>query len=1054
MSVEAGGQQSYVSTFKVRLRAPRAAKVPGSADAAPSDSGPPLAEPPVFAEPLQDCCVDEGDDITLRGVLSGSRPVNVTWLHNGEAARFGIPTQNGDGVSFVVRNCLPEDAGAYTCLAENAAGKTSGCAAVFVRDFETIHGVQTLKATKSTMGIGKPRHAPQEPENPPASSSPTSGLLQSPVSSLREVVPKKRANSATGPVLRFEKPPQHVEVKAGHPARVTCRFTCSPPVVSCWIRNKEQMVDGPEVWTENLDDSSTLVLTAAGVQHTGSYTVVVKDRKSSAQHTLTLSVIDRPQPPASCPLVSLLSPGSLVLSWSGPSYDGGSAVLGYVVEVNRGRDWTALTSGCKSTSYRVCAGLQPGDQYRFRVRAYNTVGVSEPGPPSPVVTLDDKKVVPKKRANSATGPVLRFEKPPQHVEVKAGHPARVTCRFTCSPPVVSCWIRNKEQMVDGPEVWTENLDDSSTLVLTAAGVQHTGSYTVVVKDRKSSAQHTLTLSVIDRPQPPASCPLVSLLSPGSLVLSWSGPSYDGGSAVLGYVVEVNRGRDWTALTSGCKSTSYRVCAGLQPGDEYRFRVRAYNTVGVSEPGPPSPVVTLDDKKSDCAPPEEEFCRDSLVTMERAHKVTDHYHVLEKLGMGKFGLVFKLRHKESGRVCAGKFYKGRRAKEREAAGKEIELMNKLHHPKLVRCLAAYDHKPEIVMVMEFIAGGELFERIVDDSFEHTEPASVRYMLQILQGVSFMHQQSIVHLDLKPENIVCVDTTGTAIKIIDFGLASQLDNRTPLKVMQGTPEFVAPEVINYEPVCLATDMWSIGVICYILLSGESPFQGSSDADTLALVTAAQWEFEEESFEEITEQAKHFISSLLEKDPRRRMSCDEALAHPWMAAFDSGDPASTKSLPKDKMKKFLARQKWKKAGKAMLALKRMALLSKGDSSSSLTSPTEDSPLSPETEHALIALERKMQGPPNFTETLQDQAVSVGSSAHLSCHVTGYPDPDVVWLCGGEPVEESPSARIEYEEDGRCTLILAEVGPGDSNIYACRAANEHGETICSASLVVQNPH
>ncbi|XP_061761324.1 myosin light chain kinase, smooth muscle isoform X2 [Nerophis ophidion] len=849
MSVEAGGQQSYVSTFKVRLRAPRAAKVPGSADAAPSDSGPLLAEPPVFAEPLQDCCVDEGDDITLRGVLSGSRPVNVTWLHNGEAARFGIPTQNGDGVGYVVRNCLPEDAGAYTCLAENAAGKTSGCAAVFVRDFETIHGVQTLKATKSTMGIGKPRHAPQEPENPPASSSPTSGLLQSPVSSLREVVPKKRANSATGPVLRFEKPPQHVEVKAGHPARVTCRFTCSPPVVSCWIRNKEQMVDGPEVWTENLDDSSTLVLTAAGVQHTGSYTVVVKDRKSSAQHTLTLSVIDRPQPPASCPLVSLLSPGSLVLSWSGPSYDGGSAVLGYVVEVNRGRDWTALTSGCKSTSYRVCAGLQPGD-------------------------------------------------------------------------------------------------------------------------------------------------------------------------------------------------------------EYRFRVRAYNTVGVSEPGPPSPVVTLDDKKSDCAPPEEEFCRDSLVTMERAHKVTDHYHVLEKLGMGKFGLVFKLRHKESGRVCAGKFYKGRRAKEREAAGKEIELMNKLHHPKLVRCLAAYDHKPEIVMVMEFIAGGELFERIVDDSFEHTEPASVRYMLQILQGVSFMHQQSIVHLDLKPENIVCVDTTGTAIKIIDFGLASQLDNRTPLKVMQGTPEFVAPEVINYEPVCLATDMWSIGVICYILLSGESPFQGSSDADTLALVTAAQWEFEEESFEEITEQAKHFISSLLEKDPRRRMSCDEALAHPWMAAFDSGDPASTKSLPKDKMKKFLARQKWKKAGKAMLALKRMALLSKGDSSSSLTSPTEDSPLSPETEHALIALERKMQGPPNFTETLQDQAVSVGSSAHLSCHVTGYPDPDVVWLCGGEPVEESPSARIEYEEDGRCTLILAEVGPGDSNIYACRAANEHGETICSASLVVQNPH
>ncbi|XP_054616321.1 myosin light chain kinase, smooth muscle isoform X2 [Dunckerocampus dactyliophorus] len=807
------------------------------------------ADPPVFVQPVQDCCVDEGDDITLRGVISGSRPVKVTWLHNGEAARFGIPTLNGGEVSFAVQECLPEDAGAYTCLAENAAGKTSCCAAVFVRDFETIHGVQT---TKSMMGNGKPLHTPGEKlENPRGSTctSPTITHLQSPVSSPREVVPKKRANSATGPVLRFEKPPQHVEVKAGHPARVTCRFTCSPPVVSCWIQNKEQIAAGPEVWTENSDDSSTLVLAEAGVQHTGRYTVVVKDRKSSAQHTLTLSVIDRPQPPASCPLVSLLSSRSLVLSWSGPSYDGGSAVLGYVVEVKKGRDWTELTAQCKNTSYRVCAGLQPGEE----------------------------------------------------------------------------------------------------------------------------------------------------------------------------------------------------CC---------FRVRAYNTVGVSEPGPPSPVVTMDDKGSDSAPQEEEEAPQALeVIIDRAHKVTDHYDVQEKLGMGKFGLVFKLRHQESGRVCAGKFYKGRRTKEREAARKEIELMNKLHHPKLVRCLAAYDHKPEMVMVMEFIAGGELFERIVDDSFEHTEPASVRYMQQILQGVSFMHRQSIVHLDLKPENIVCVDTTGTAIKIIDFGLATQLDNRSPLKVMQGTPEFVAPEVINYEPVCLATDMWSIGVICYILLSGESPFQGSSDADTLALVTAAQWEFDEESFEEITDEAKHFISSLLEKDPRRRMACEEALAHPWMAAFDSEDPACTRSLPKEKMKRFLARQKWKKAGKAMLALKRMTLLSKGDGSASPTSPAEDSPLTPETEDALISLERKMQGPPDFTKTLQDQTVSVGSSAHLSCHLTGYPDPDVVWLCGGEPVEESPAVRIEYEEDGRCTLILAKVGPHDANFYTCKATNQHGETFCSASLVVRNP-
>ncbi|XP_036945093.1 myosin light chain kinase, smooth muscle isoform X2 [Acanthopagrus latus] len=863
-------KQRYVSTFRMHIKSPRASPAPengpGTVDATRTDTGSlnisscKRLDPPVFVEPLEDCCVDEGADIKLRGVITGSQPIKVSWLHNGEVARFGKPSFNGREVSFVVTESLPEDAGAYTCLAVNSAGKTSCCAAVFVRDFETIYSLQNRVAsipTSASKSLTENGRSPQPPREElqrfsgSTCTSPTGSDKLSPVSAPREVIPKKRANSVTGPVLRFEKPPRHVKVEVGQTARVTCSFAGSPPVVSCWIRNKEQIVDGPELWAENTDLSTTLVIAEAKPQHTGRYTVVVRDRKNSAQHTLTLSVIERPQPPSSCPVISPISATSLVLSWSGPCYDGGSAVLGYVVEVkNQGRvesgDWSELTAQCKSTSYKVSSGLLPQQEYCFRVRAYNEVGASEPGPVSPVFRMEQKDL-------------------------------------------------NKPQEEEAPQAFTS------------------------------------------------------------------------------------------------------------------------------------------------------------VTIDSSHKVTDHFHLQEKLGMGKFGLVFKLTHKETGRVCAGKFYKGRRAKEREAARKEIELMNYLHHPKLVQCLAAYDHKPEMVMVMEFIAGGELFERIVDDNFEHTEPASVRYMQQILEGIAYMHQQNIIHLDLKPENIVCVDTTGTSIKIIDFGLASRLDGNTPLKVMHGTPEFVAPEVISFEPVCLATDMWSIGVICYILLSGESPFQGNSDAETLALVTAAQWEFDEESFDEITEEAKNFISSLLSKDTRRRMSCEEALAHPWMAAFDSGDLTNTKNLSKEKMKRFLARQKWKKAGKALLALKRMALLSKSDSTTSPTSPGEDSPLSPEAEHALQSLERKMQGPPQFTQSLEDQTVTQGSSARLSCHLTGYPDPEVVWLCGEEPVEESPSVQIEYEEDGRCTLVLAKAGPGDTNIYTCRATNDHGETSCSAKLTVQ---
>ncbi|XP_060883383.1 myosin light chain kinase, smooth muscle isoform X2 [Labrus mixtus] len=898
-----GSKQRYVSTFRMHIKPPCASSASGKESRSndtrtlekSSDTGchklpsSQCLDPPVFIEPLQDCCADEGSDVTLRGVITGSQPIKVSWLHNGEVARFGGSSFDGREMSFVVTECLPEDAGAYTCLAENNAGKTSCCAAVFVKDFETIYGAQNCVSKNPTSASESKTQNGRSPRSP-----------------------------------------------KDEPRNLKASF-CTSPKGS----DKPCHVSSSKVPSEH---------------HVGKWTAHIKE-----------------EPHLYAPLL-------------------------------------------KPTSVRA-------------------------------------EVIPKKRANSGTGTPLHFENPPQQVNVEVGKPLRVSCLFRSSAPVVSCWIRNKEQIVDGPELWAENTDQCSTLVIAKAKPQHTGRYTVVVKDRNSSAQHTLTLSVIERPQPPASCPVISLISVTSLVLSWSGPCYDGGSVVLGYVVEVkNKGGaepgEWRELTAQCKSTSYRVSSGLQPQQEYCFRVRAYNTVGISEPGPVSPVVRMEqkDKPQEEEPPQAYSC----VTIDSSNKVTDHYNLLEKLGMGKFGLVFKLTHKETGRVFAGKFYKGRRAKEREAARKEIELMNYLHHPKLVQCIAAYDHRPEMVMVMEFIAGGELFERIVDDSFEHTEPASAHYMQQILEGIAYMHQQNIVHLDLKPENIVCVDTTGTSIKIIDFGLASRLDGKTPLKVMHGTPEFVAPEVISFEPVDQATDMWSIGVICYILLSGESPFQGNSDAETLALVTAAQWEFDEDSFDEITDEAKDFISSLLNKDTRRRMSCEEGLAHPWMAAFDSGDHTTTKNLSKEKMKRFLARQKWKKAGKALLALKRMALLSKSDSSGSPTSPGEDSPLSPEAEHALQSLERQMQGPPNFTQSPKDQAVAQGSCARLSCHLTGYPDPEVVWLCGEEPLEESSTVQIDYMEDGQCTLILAKVGLEDASVYTCRATNDHGEASCSAKLTV----
>ncbi|KAM3592455.1 uncharacterized protein V6R79_019245 [Siganus canaliculatus] len=666
----------------------------------------------------------------------------------------------------------------------------------------------------------------------------------------------------------------------------------------------------------------------------------------------------------------------------------------------------------------------------------------------------ETKVGPKvgtKVCTSKASPV-EFLHPPEQVEVRVGEQARLHCDFrSSSTPVACCWIYNRDKVVkDGTRISVRSSETQSSVVVSQACPADTGSYTLVVRNRAGSAQHTVALSVIDQPDPPASQPVVSQLSSQSLVLSWTGPSYDGGTAVLGYIVEVRQQREdkpgsWTEITSRCKNTSYHVCSGLEPLGQYRFRVRAYNSAGVSKPSQESECVKMMTTKKKKEEPESYV----TVTIDTKHKVADHYNVHEKLGVGKFGQVFRLSHKETGQECAGKFYRARTSKEREAARQEIELMNYLHHPKLVQCLAAYDTRPEMVMVMEYIAGGELFERIVDDNFEHTEPASARYMQQILEGMQYVHKQNIVHLDLKPENIVCVDTTGTRIKIIDFGLASKLEENKPLMVMHGTPEFVAPEVINYEPVGLETDMWSIGVICFILLSGESPFQGNNDTETLALVTAARYEFDEESFEDISDQAKDFIRALLKKDRRCRLSCTEALAHPWMASFTPLIRRQTKSLNKGKMRRFLARRKWKKTGKAVLALQRMANLSSRPDSPG--SSSEEPGWSQEAEEAIQSLDKKLQCEPRFQRALRDATIPTAATARLTCLVDGYPQPEVKWLHDHRPLSESCRVTMEQHSDGLCSLVLADVEPSDSGVYVCRASNKLGDAMCSAKLKVE---
>ncbi|NWW16900.1 MYLK2 kinase, partial [Falcunculus frontatus] len=333
--------------------------------------------------------------------------------------------------------------------------------------------------------------------------------------------------------------------------------------------------------------------------------------------------------------------------------------------------------------------------------------------------------------------------------------------------------------------------------------------------------------------------------------------------------------------------------------------------------PPSPYLTPDFGKEDpfeilddVPPPPAPFAH-RTVTLHSA-SVSSQFSLNSKdiLGGGKFGEVHTCTEKETGLKLAAKVIRKQGAKDKEMVLLEIDVMNQLNHHNLIQLYDAIETPREIILFMEFVEGGELFERIIDDDYHLTEVDCMVFVRQICEGIRFMHHMRVLHLDLKPENILCVSATGHMVKIIDFGLARRYNPNEKLKVNFGTPEFLSPEVVNYEQVSYSTDMWSMGVITYMLLSGLSPFLGDDDTETLNNVLAANWYFDEETFESVSDEAKDFVSNLIIKDKSARMSADQCLQHPWLNNLAEKAKRSNRRLKSQVLlKKYVMRRRWKK-------------------------------------------------------------------------------------------------------------------------------------------------
>ncbi|KAI5710389.1 serine/threonine-protein kinase 17A-like [Diaphorina citri] len=279
------------------------------------------------------------------------------------------------------------------------------------------------------------------------------------------------------------------------------------------------------------------------------------------------------------------------------------------------------------------------------------------------------------------------------------------------------------------------------------------------------------------------------------------------------------------------------------------------------------------------------CIHNLVKKE---PIAEIYNVEQTpFARGKFASVRKCTHKITKVEYAAKFIRKRR--------RSMDQMQDILHEAAVLYLAQkserivglheiYETPHEMVLVLEMVPDGEL-QRLVDIQDGIPEQDTRSYMKQILEALAFLHDHNITHLDLKPQNILL--TKDNNIKLCDFGISRVVNDVVEVKEIIGTPDYVAPEVLSYEPISLATDMWSVGVLAYVLLSSHSPFAGDNKQETFLNISQCNFSFHEDLFGHISSQAKDFIQSCLVTDPSLRLSVHECLSHAWLSTAPPPSP-----------------------------------------------------------------------------------------------------------------------------------------------------------------------
>eukprot|EP00931_Biecheleriopsis_adriatica_P094693 TRINITY_DN6831_c0_g1_i1.p1 TRINITY_DN6831_c0_g1~~TRINITY_DN6831_c0_g1_i1.p1 ORF type:complete len:585 (-),score=126.07 TRINITY_DN6831_c0_g1_i1:129-1883(-) len=337
--------------------------------------------------------------------------------------------------------------------------------------------------------------------------------------------------------------------------------------------------------------------------------------------------------------------------------------------------------------------------------------------------------------------------------------------------------------------------------------------------------------------------------------------------------------------------------------------------------PPAPVVTavvetLDSKAATRA----KAAASARFVVSNPGKLHEIYNLdRRKLGEGAFASVFKAEEKATGKRVAIKSIDKSFTKNLDRLRQEVDIQASLDHPNICKLYETFEDHKKMYLVMELLEGAELFDRIIDAGHFKEFQAAV-LIKQAFQAELHMNEQGVCHRDLKPENFMFIDRSPiekNTMKLVDFGLASKCAEGQVLKTKAGTPYYVAPEVLagSYD---MRSDMWSLGVILFILMCGYPPFFGESDAEVLSKVRAGKFTFHKGDWKHASDDCKELITMCLKMNPHERFTPGQALKHGWLSSMEKLESIPADATFLTRFQQFRSSSQFQKVARQAIAMR----------------------------------------------------------------------------------------------------------------------------------------